>query len=168
MSYGEYFDSTLFILSLKPMNGYELSRRIKWDGTSVSGGTIRPLLKALEAEDLVRHEKEGKSKVYFLTDKGKSYVKNLREFRENIRNKMLATSMNRDIIFPEILADLEDSRILNEAIDQVSEVIVEIVKSAFILTKKNRQERLQHFKTDVLELIEQMKGERSVDKQNED
>ena len=167
MSYGEYFDSTLFILSLKPMNGYELSRRIKWDGTSVSGGTIRPLLKALEAEDLVRHEKVGKSKVYFLTDKGKSYVKNLREFREKIRNKMLATSMNRDIIFPEILTDLEDSRILNEAIDQVAGVIVEIVKSAFILTKKDRRERLEHFKADILDLIEEMKGERNDNRNRE-
>ena len=159
MSYGEYFDSTLFILSLKPMNGYELSRRIKWDGTTVSGGTIRPLLKALEREDMVRHESIGKSKIYSLTEKGQSYVKNLREFRENIRNKMLATSMNRDILFPEILTDLEDSRILNEAIDQVADIIVDIVKSAFILTKKNRKDRIDRFRSDIHGLIDEMKTE---------
>ncbi|MHB8361135.1 MAG: PadR family transcriptional regulator [Thermoplasmataceae archaeon] len=164
MSYGEYFDSALFILSLKPMNGYELSRRIKWDGTTVSGGTIRPLLKVLEREDMVRHEALGKSKVYFLTEKGKSYVNNLREFRSNIRNKMLATSMNRDILFPEILVDLEDSHILNDAIDKVSEVIIEIVKSSFILTKKERLERLDKFKGDILSLIAEMKVERHKEK----
>ena len=80
---------------------------------------------------------------------------------------MLATSMNRDIIFPEILTDLEDSRILNEAIDQVSGVIVEIVKSAFILTKKNRKERLEQFRSDILGLIEEMKVERNDNRNRE-
>ena len=47
MNLGEYSDSALFILSLKPMSGYELSRKLKWDGSMVSGGTIRPLLKSL-------------------------------------------------------------------------------------------------------------------------
>ena len=45
-------------------------------------------------------KKAGRAKVYHLTSKGEKYVSNLRLFRENIRERMLAVSMGRDLLKP--------------------------------------------------------------------
>ncbi|MHB1440119.1 MAG: PadR family transcriptional regulator [Cuniculiplasma sp.] len=140
MNLGEYSDSALFILSLKPMSGYELSRKLKWDGSMVSGGTIRPLLKSLERHGFIRYEMRGRAKVYSLTSKGEKYVSNLRSFRENIRERMLAVSMGRDLLFPDVLASIEDTTILNEAIDLMALTIIRQVKVAFVLKKDGNNE----------------------------
>jgi DNA-binding PadR family transcriptional regulator len=146
MSAGEYLDSALFILSLKPMSGYELSRKLKWDGSIVSGGTIRPLLHSLEKQGLITFDTRGRAKVYKLTKSGERYVSNLRLFRETIRERMLAVSMGRDILFPDILTDIEDTMTLNLAIEDVASIIIREVKIAFALRKNGNDEDIDEMK----------------------
>lgn len=156
MNLGEYSDSALFILSLKPMSGYELSRKLKWDGSMVSGGTIRPLLKSLEYHGFIRYEMRGRAKVYHLTSKGDKYVSNLRLFRENIRERMLAVSMGRDLLFPDVLASIEDTTILNEAIDMMASVIIRQVKVAFVLKKAGNTEAIDRMVSNLNEVIKEI------------
>ncbi len=143
MSLGEYSDSALFILSLKPMSGYELSRKLKWDGSMVSGGTIRPLLKTLERHGFISYSLRGRAKVYTLTTKGEKYVSNLRLFKETIREKMLAVSIGRDLLFPDVLASIEDTTILNRTIEELAAVIIREVKIAFFLNKNGAEEGIE-------------------------
>ncbi|MCL4345223.1 MAG: PadR family transcriptional regulator [Candidatus Thermoplasmatota archaeon] len=158
MTAGEYLDSALFIISLKPMSGYELSRKLKWDGSMVSGGTIRPLLKSLEKQGFITYDTRGRAKVYRLTPKGERYVSNLRLFRETMREKMLKASMGRDILFPDVLVDIEDTTILNEAIEEMAYLIIKQVKIAFALKKKGDDESLVNLKNmierDMSEILE--------------
>ena len=156
MNLREYSDSALFILSLKPMSGYELSRKLKWDGSMVSGGTIRPLLKSLEYHGFIRYEMRGRAKVYHLTSKGKKYVSNLRLFRENIRERMLAVSMGRDLLFPDVLASIEDTTILNQAIDLMASVIIREVKVAFVLEKAGEREAIDKMISNLNEVIKEI------------
>jgi DNA-binding PadR family transcriptional regulator len=156
MNLGEYSDSALFILSLKPMSGYELSRKLKWDGSMVSGGTIRPLLKSLEKHSFVSYEMRGRAKVYKLTSKGEKYVSNLRLFRENIRERMLAVSMGRDLLFPDVLVSIEDTAILNDAIDLMANTIIRQVKVAFELKKDEKVGAIEEMIGEINEVVKQI------------
>jgi PadR family transcriptional regulator, regulatory protein PadR len=67
----------LFLLSKKPMHGQELADEIaRRKGEKPSPGTIYPALKNLrEMGFIVEEEKEGKTIVYNLTQRGKSALK---------------------------------------------------------------------------------------------
>ena len=162
MSAGEYLDSALFILSLKPMSGYEHSRKLKWDGSIVSGGTIRPLLHSLERQGLITYDTRGRAKVYKLTKSGERYVSNLRLFRETIREKMLASSMGRDILFPDILVDLEDAMTLNYAIEDMASLIIREVKIAFELRKGGYDEDITELRVKIHDLLSESIKKRSL------
>jgi len=59
-------------LSSKALAGEDLAKKIgKRKGTVLTPGTIYPALKKLKNKRLVRFEKQGRRKVYFLTVKGK-------------------------------------------------------------------------------------------------
>lgn len=156
MNLGEYSDSALFILSLKPMSGYELSRKLKWDGSMVSGGTIRPMLKTLEHHNFISFDMRGRAKVYKLTSKGEKYVSNLRLFKETIRERMLAVSMGRDLLFPDVLASIEDTTVLNRTINELAPVIIRMVKVGFVLNKNGTEEGVEDIVKATNQLISQI------------
>lgn len=64
----------LFLLSKKSMHGQEIADEIaRRKGEKPSPGTIYPALKSLKAMGfIIADEKEGKTIVYTLTDRGKS------------------------------------------------------------------------------------------------
>lgn len=67
----------LHLLSSGPKHGYELIQQIsdRFGGTySPSPGTVYPRLAKLEAEGLVRSERQGRTTRYELTDSGAQYV----------------------------------------------------------------------------------------------
>ena len=69
----------LFLLSKKPMHGQELAEEIaRRKGEKPSPGTIYPALKSLKAMGFIvtADEKEGKTIVYTLTDRGKRALQN--------------------------------------------------------------------------------------------
>jgi DNA-binding PadR family transcriptional regulator len=98
----------------------------------------------------------GRAKVYHLTSKGEKYVSNLRLFRENIRERMLAVSMGRDLLFPDVLASIEDTTILNEAIDKMASVIIRQVKVAFVLKKAGNTEAIDRMISNLNDVIKEI------------
>jgi PadR family transcriptional regulator, regulatory protein PadR len=67
----------LFLLSKQSMHGQELADEIsKRKGEKPSPGTIYPALKSLRELGFISEEKEGKTIVYNLTDRGKVALRN--------------------------------------------------------------------------------------------
>lgn len=67
----------LFLLSKESMHGQKLADEIsKRKGEKPSPGTIYPALKSLREMGFISEEKEGKTIVYNLTDRGKIALKN--------------------------------------------------------------------------------------------
>ena len=81
----EYFEFKGFLsflimheVSLKPMTGEELAVKIgKRKGTVLTPGTVYPALKKLRLKKLVRYKREGRRKVYSLTEIGEKELLNL-------------------------------------------------------------------------------------------
>jgi len=66
----------LFLLSKKPMHGQELAEDIaQRKGDKPSPGTIYPALKSLREAGFISEEKEGKTIVYTLTERGKQALR---------------------------------------------------------------------------------------------
>lgn len=66
----------LYLLSKKPMHGQELANEISQrKGEKPSPGTIYPALKGLREMGFIIEEKEGKTIVYSLTEKGENALK---------------------------------------------------------------------------------------------
>jgi PadR family transcriptional regulator, regulatory protein PadR len=67
----------LFLLSKKPMHGQELSGEIaiRKGEKKLSPGTIYPALKGLRELGFIVEERDGKTIVYSLTDKGQKALK---------------------------------------------------------------------------------------------
>jgi PadR family transcriptional regulator, regulatory protein PadR len=66
----------LFLLSKKSMHGQEIADEIsKRKGERPSSGTIYPALKNLKGMGFIREEKEGKTIVYSLTERGKNALR---------------------------------------------------------------------------------------------
>ena len=67
----------LFLLSKKPMHGQEIAEEItKRKGEKPSPGTIYPALKNLRELGFIRSdEKEGKTIIYTLTERGKNALR---------------------------------------------------------------------------------------------
>jgi len=62
----------LWLLTKRRMYGQELAGELeKRRGTKPTPGTLYPALKGLEETGLVRSEKDGKKRVYQLTDEGR-------------------------------------------------------------------------------------------------
>lgn len=67
----------LFLLSKESMHGQKLADEIsRRKGEKPSPGTIYPALKSLREMGFISEEKEGKTIVYNLTDRGKIALKN--------------------------------------------------------------------------------------------
>lgn len=84
----------LHSLNQQPKSGYELLKEIeaKTEGLwAPSKGTLYPILKQLEEEELIQVCKTGKrSKTIFeLTPKGEEALRNIRECRKESREKLL-------------------------------------------------------------------------------
>jgi PadR family transcriptional regulator, regulatory protein PadR len=67
----------LFLLSKKPMHGQELAGEIaiRKGDKKLSPGTIYPALKGLKELGFIVEERDGKTIVYSLTDKGEKALK---------------------------------------------------------------------------------------------
>ena len=59
-------------INIKELAGEDLAKKIgRRKGTTLTPGTIYPALKKLKTKKLVKYEKQGRRKVYTLTNKGK-------------------------------------------------------------------------------------------------
>jgi len=61
----------LWLLSKRAMNGQEISEELgKRRGTKPTPGTLYPALKELRIKELVKMEREGRTTIYKLSEKG--------------------------------------------------------------------------------------------------
>ena len=68
---------TLFLLSRKPMHGYDLIKEVGEQlGTKISASHIYPFLQVLEKSKYISHEKPGarEKKKYHMTPEGKKFA----------------------------------------------------------------------------------------------
>ncbi|MFH1785031.1 MAG: PadR family transcriptional regulator [Candidatus Micrarchaeota archaeon] len=74
----------LWLISKKPMHGYELIKTVEKDGgfKIVTASKVYPILKSLTRKGLIDHEKQAQGrrikKIYHITDKGKMALKRIR------------------------------------------------------------------------------------------
>lgn len=72
----------LKILSTGEASGYDIIKQCgEILGKEPSSGTIYPTLKHLEDRGVVKSRKEGRRKLYSLTDKGREYIENTQELK---------------------------------------------------------------------------------------
>ncbi len=71
-------------VGLRNLCGEDLAKKIgRRKGAMLTPGTIYPALKKLRAKKLVKYRKEGRRKVYYLTDGGKKELKMLYKLFSN-------------------------------------------------------------------------------------
>ncbi len=65
-------------LSINNLTGEDLAKKIgARKGTVLTPGTIYPALKKLRLQKLIRYKRDGRKKVYYLSDEGAAELKNL-------------------------------------------------------------------------------------------
>lgn len=85
--YLKYF--VLKFLDKEDMTGYSLMKRLKEvAGKKPSPGSMYPLLKDLEKEGYVTVRKEGRTKVYSITKKGKEFFKKFKKEKDSLFKKV--------------------------------------------------------------------------------
>lgn len=88
-------------LNKEILSGYDLMRYLDMSGNKSSPGYIYPLLKDLQRNTFISVKKEGRRKIYSITQKGKKLL-------EDLENK------NREMM--EIMAGIRDKREVKEFI----------------------------------------------------
>ncbi len=150
----DYANRVLFMLSFKQMSGYQLSKNIYHHGGQISSGTLVPILRNLEAANLIRYHKSGKRKIYALTEKGEQYTRSLREIRDELKKKMLVESMDQSLLYYDILTNFEDVEAIKRVLDRFGDLLLEIIKVGFKLEKKGSSEELDAIESRIKEILE--------------
>jgi len=79
----------LKVISEGKTTGYRIIKRCEEVlGYTPSTGSIYPLLKGMEKENIIEGNKEGRSTVYIITDKGKKMLEEGEKLRKEIYNKL--------------------------------------------------------------------------------
>jgi DNA-binding PadR family transcriptional regulator len=73
-------------LEKKEASGYELIRKFEQGFQRPSPGSVYPILKELESRELIKARKDGRKRIYSLTDRGREF---LREFEIKEREVIL-------------------------------------------------------------------------------
>jgi DNA-binding PadR family transcriptional regulator len=91
MLYGHLKLIVLKILSKKPMTGYTLMQEIQKTigGCKPSCGSIYPLLEELSTDKLVVLNKDGRKKIYTLSDKGKAELQKFKVEKGKLINSII-------------------------------------------------------------------------------
>lgn len=151
----DYANRVMFMLSFREMSGYQLSKNIHHQGGQISSGTLVPLLRNLESANLIQFHKNGKRKMYSLTEKGEQYIRSLREIREELKKKMLFESMDQSMMFYDILTNLDDVEAIKNVVDRFGDLIFDIIKIGFKLEKKDMTNELGIIESRIKEILEE-------------
>ena len=71
------------------LSGYDLIKSIGEFGKKPSSGYIYPLLKDLEKKNFISMREVGRKKVYSITKRGKTFLKNLKKMQRDMLEKMI-------------------------------------------------------------------------------
>lgn len=152
----DYANRILFMLSFREMSGYQLSKNIKHHGETMSSGTLVPILKNLQSAGMIQYTRSGNKKLYSLTEKGSKYINSLREIGDEFKKKMFIESMDENILYYDILTNLEDVEAIKRVLERFGELMMEIVKAGFSLEKSSSEEKLDHLEKGISRLLEEI------------
>jgi DNA-binding PadR family transcriptional regulator len=124
----------LYSIKKSPKTGYEILSEIKQkcgDKWSPSKGTIYPLLKQLEKENLIRVKKVGsRSKnIFEISPKGKKFLSSMRKEKQKLREKF---SYFRDLF----------AGVMGEENMNIAGLILEIKETSLTKTKKDEVKKI--------------------------
>lgn len=152
----DYANRVLFMLSFKEMSGYQLSKNVKHDGEKMSSGTLVPILRNLESAGMIEFRKSGNKKLYSLTGKGRNYITSLKEIGEEVRKKMFVESMDRNLLYYDILTNFDDVEAIKSVLERMGDVILEIIKTSFRLEKSGSEEDVDYLEREIRKILEDM------------
>lgn len=150
----DYSNRILFMLNFKSMSGYQLSKNIRNTGGQISNGTLFPILNKLVSNGLIVFKAMGNKKIYRLTEKGKNYVQSLRDIGDELRKKIIVDSIDKNMLYFDILSDLEDSRIIKEVLNQLGGELIELIRVGFRLERDGRSAELDALRENLRNILE--------------
>lgn len=83
----EFLDTLILVKLTKgrPLSGYDIIALVRYEfGILLSAGTVYSVLHSMETEGLIVSASEGRTNVYFLTDKGKETIKAISSAKQKI------------------------------------------------------------------------------------
>lgn len=139
----DYATRVLFALSFKDLCGYQLSKSIAAKDERISNGTLNPVLGHLTDKGLIDFRRIGVKKMYFLTDKGEAYVKEVRSIRNELKRRIFVDSMHENALFFDFLSNLDDARLLRELLEYLGDEVMSLVKIGFLMMKSGNMDGLE-------------------------
>lgn len=143
------------MLSFKEMSGYQIAKNVRHHGEAISSGTLVPILRNLESAGLVQFRESGNKKLYSLTAKGEKYIGSLREIGAEIKKKMFVETMDQNMLYYDILTNLEDVEAIKRVLDRFGDIILELIKVGFRLEKLDSVKKLEQLETDIQDILEE-------------
>jgi len=155
----DYSLRILYILNLEDMTGYGLSRKLynSATGKNISNGALIPVLNRLLSDNFIDFSVRNGKKYYHLTEKGKKFVGNVLDLNEEVRDQAIFDAIDREFPYINVFTDVEDYTLLKNIIKDIGHPIIEIIRQAFYLGKKNDEEGIELIKTMMNELLERAK-----------
>lgn len=153
----DYSLRILYILNLKEMTGYGLSKQLynSATGKNISNGALIPVLNHLMADNFITFNMRNGKKYYSLTGKGKKFVGNVLGLNEEVRDQAIFDAIDREFPYINVFTDIEDYTVLKELIREIGHPIIEIIRQAFYLRKKGDQAGIDNIR----EMLENMIAE---------
>ncbi len=151
----EYSLRILYILNLKEMTGYGLSRKLynSATGKNISNGALIPVLNRLINNNFITFNVRDGKKYYSLTDKGKKYIENVLDLNDEVRDQAIFDAINREFPYINVFTDIDDYNVLKELIREIGHPIIEIIRQSFYLRKKGNEEEIDHIKTMLEDIV---------------
>lgn len=148
-----YAKRILFALRMGEMTAYRISKEVSEGEGRVSSGTIYPALQRLSDDGLVTSGLHGRRILFRLTEKGKEYVEELVSMRKSIASKFFSNSVNDVMLGADFISDLYELKIMRSVVEDLSPVVISVIKRAYILRKENRNLEYSEIRDALMEVM---------------
>lgn len=142
----DYATRVLFALSFKDLCGYQISKHISARDERISNGTINPVLKHLQDNDMITSSISGRKRIYTITEKGLRYVDEVRSIRNALKKRIFVDSLNENAIFLDFMSNLDDATLFRELLEYIGDEVMSIVIAGFQMKKRSDETSLQELK----------------------
>jgi len=145
-------------LSKEKMSGYDLIKSLGESGANQpSPGYIYPLLNNLQKKKFVSVKKDGRRKIYSITEKGKKLLENLENKKREMMNVMAGVADKREIErFAKLKSDIyNNSSVQNrKTIQSIHNLILSISKSK----NEEKKEKMRKVLDETIKKLKKIRG----------
>ena len=151
----DYSLRILYMLNLKEMTGYGLSKQLynSATGKNISNGALIPVLNRLMADNFITFNIRKGKKYYSLTEKGEKFVSNVLDLNEEVRDQAIFDAIDREFPYINVFTDIEDYKVLKELIREIGHPIIETIRQAFYLRKNGDEEGIDNINKMLVNII---------------